>query len=40
MADFRFALERVKPSMTADMENWYQGFIKRFKKQRAPIAVT
>ena len=40
MADFRGALERVKPSMTADMENWYQGFIKRFKKQRAPIAVT
>ncbi len=38
--DFRDALERVKPSVTPDMENWYQGFRKRFKKQRAPVAVT
>ncbi|OLD08420.1 MAG: AAA family ATPase [Crenarchaeota archaeon 13_1_40CM_3_52_4] len=37
--DFRDALERVKPSMTADMENWYKGFTKRFKKPRAPVAV-
>ena len=40
MEDFRDALERVKPSVTPDMENWYQGFRKRFKKQRAPVAVT
>jgi transitional endoplasmic reticulum ATPase len=39
MEDFRDALERVKPSMTADMENWYKGFTKRFKKTRAPVAV-
>ena len=39
MEDFRDALEVVKPSMTADMENWYKGFTKRFKKQRAPVAV-
>ncbi len=38
--DFRDALERVKPSITPDMENWYQGFRKRFKKERAPVAVT
>lgn len=39
MEDFRDALERVKPSMTSEMENWYQGFTKRFKKSRAPITV-
>jgi len=39
MEDFHNALEEVKPSMTADMENWYKGFTKRFKKQRAPVAV-
>src|SRR5881397_1628218 len=39
MEDFRDALERVKPSMTSDMEKWYQGFTKRFKKPRAPITV-
>ncbi len=38
--DFRDALDRVKPSVTPDMENWYQGFRKRFKKERAPVAVT
>jgi len=38
--DFRDALERVKPSVTPDMENWYQGFRKRFKKERAPVAVS
>jgi hypothetical protein len=32
-------LERIKPSMTSEMENWYQGFTKRFKKTRAPITV-
>jgi transitional endoplasmic reticulum ATPase len=39
MEDFRDALDRIKPSMTSDMEKWYQGFTKRFKKQRAPVAV-
>ena len=39
MDDFRDALDRIKPSMTSDMEKWYQGFTKRFKKQRAPVAV-
>ncbi len=38
--DFRDALDHVKPSVTPDMENWYQGFRKRFKRERAPVAVT
>jgi transitional endoplasmic reticulum ATPase len=38
--DFRDALERVKPSVPPDMENWYQGFRKRFKKERSPVTVT
>ncbi len=38
--DFRDALERIKPSITPDMENWYQGFGKRFKKERAPVPIT
>jgi transitional endoplasmic reticulum ATPase len=38
--DFRDGLERVKPSITADMENWYQAFTKRFKKERAPVPIT
>ncbi len=38
--DFRDAIEKVKPSITPDMENWYQGFRKRFKKERAPVPIT
>ena len=38
--DFRDAVYRVKPSVTPYMENWYQGFRKRLKKERAPVAVT
>jgi len=40
LEDFRDALERIKPSVTPDMENWYQGFGKRFKKERAPVPIT
>jgi len=39
MKDFRDAMDKVKPTMTPDMENWYQGFSKRFK-QRATAPVT
>jgi len=39
LEDFRDAFYRVKPSVTPDMENWYQGFRKRFKKERAPVAI-
>jgi transitional endoplasmic reticulum ATPase len=37
LEDFRDAIDRIKPSVTADMENWYQGFTKRYKKERAPV---
>src|SRR5467141_3328984 len=37
LEDFRDAFYRVKPSVTPDMENWYQGFRKRSKKERAPV---
>jgi len=37
---FRDAIERIKPSITPDMDNWYQGFRKRFKKERAPVQIT
>ena len=40
LEDFRDGLDKVKPSVTPDMENWYLGFIKRYKKERAPIQVT
>jgi len=40
LEDFRDAMERVRPSVTPDMENWYRGFRKRFKKERAALAVT
>ena len=40
LEDFRDAMERVKPSVTPDMENWYKGFRKRFKKERAALAVS
>jgi transitional endoplasmic reticulum ATPase len=40
LEDFRDGLERIKPSVTPDMENWYLGFTKRFKKERAPVPIT
>jgi len=39
LKDFRDAMDKVKPTITPDMETWYQGFIKRFK-QRAAAPVT
>ncbi|MEM3078856.1 MAG: CDC48 family AAA ATPase [Thermoproteota archaeon] len=36
LEDFKKAMEKVKPSITPDMENWYQGFEKRFKVKAAP----
>src|SRR5205807_9147049 len=38
--DFRTALERVRTSVTPDMENCYQCLTKRFKKERAPVPIT
>jgi len=40
LEDFRDGLDKVKSSITPDMENWYQGFHKRFKKERAPVPIT
>ncbi|MEM3570951.1 MAG: CDC48 family AAA ATPase, partial [Candidatus Bathyarchaeia archaeon] len=30
--DFKTALNKIKPSLTSEMENWYQNFFKRFRK--------
>src|SRR5437879_949172 len=38
--DLRDGVAGVRPSVTPDMENWYQGFTKRFKKERAPVPIT
>ncbi len=40
LEDFRDAMKRVQPSVTPDMENWYKSFLKRFKKERAALAVS
>jgi transitional endoplasmic reticulum ATPase len=42
LRDFKEAMEHVKPSVTADMEAWYQSFSKRFRRERAaaPTPVT
>ncbi len=39
--DFRMALDKIKPSITADMDTWYQNFSKRFRRERAaaPTAI-
>lgn len=36
LEDFKRAMEKVKPSITPDMENWYQSFEKRLKVKAAP----
>jgi transitional endoplasmic reticulum ATPase len=40
LKDFKDAMEKIKPSVTSDMENWYLSFSKRFKKERAAIPIT
>jgi transitional endoplasmic reticulum ATPase len=39
--DFKQAMEKVQPSITADMDTWYQNFSKRFRRERAapPAAI-
>jgi hypothetical protein len=34
-------MEKVQPSITADMDTWYQNFSKRFRRERAapPAAI-
>ena len=40
LKDFDEALEKTKPSLSADMENAYLGFAKRFKRERAAVSIT
>ncbi len=37
LRDFKQAMEKVKPSITADMDTWYQNFSKRFRRERAAV---
>ncbi|MEM3506757.1 MAG: CDC48 family AAA ATPase [Candidatus Bathyarchaeia archaeon] len=38
--DFKTALNKIKPSLTSEMENWYQNFFKRFRKERTTVPAT
>jgi transitional endoplasmic reticulum ATPase len=40
LRDFKEAMDRVKPSITADMDTWYQNFSKRFRRERAAVPAT
>lgn len=40
MKDFRDAMDKIKPTVTPDVENWYQSFSKRFRRERAAVPVT
>jgi len=40
LIDFKDAMARIKPSITQDMNTWYQGFTKRVSGERAAIPVT
>jgi len=40
MIDFKDAMSKIKPSITQDMNTWYQSFTKRFAGERAAIPVT
>jgi len=40
LQDFKEAMVKIKPSITSDMDAWYLGFGKRFKKERVAIPVT
>jgi len=37
LRDFKVAMEKIKPSITADMDTWYQSFSKRFRRERAAV---
>ncbi|HID17529.1 TPA: AAA family ATPase, partial [Candidatus Bathyarchaeota archaeon] len=40
MEDFKAAMNVIKPSITPDMEVWYQNFIKRLRREKAPTPIT
>jgi transitional endoplasmic reticulum ATPase len=37
LRDFKEAMDRVKPSITSDMDAWYQNFAKRSRRERAAV---
>ncbi len=40
LGDFREALDKIKPSITSDMDTWYQNFSKRSRRERAAVPQT
>ncbi len=40
LKDFKDAFDKVKPSLTPDIDNWYRNFAGRFKKERAATPIT
>ena len=40
LRDFEEAMEKIKPSLSPDMENAYLGFAKRSRKERAAVSIT
>ena len=42
LEDFKVAMNEIKPSITPDMENWYQNFVKRLRREKTttPVAIT
>ncbi|MEM3527927.1 MAG: AAA family ATPase, partial [Candidatus Bathyarchaeia archaeon] len=40
MIDFKEAMSKIRPSITSDVNMWYQSFSKRFVSARAAIPVT
>jgi len=37
LRDFKEAMDKIKPSITADMDTWYQSFSKRSRRERAAV---
>jgi transitional endoplasmic reticulum ATPase len=40
MEDFSEAMEKIKSSITPDMETWYQSFLKRIRKEKTSVPMT
>jgi len=36
LADFKKAMEKIGPSILPDMETWYKGFMKQFRRVQKP----
>ncbi len=37
--DFKMALEKIPPSISPDMDNWYKGFVKQIRKVQKPAPL-